>query len=185
MSKITCTLAFIAGAAAGSFITWKVVKDRYEQLAQEDFDARRYKKTPDETSEQPQEETEDEDMEEYGSSLEENGYTTTVEEEPTPVKTIPGEIPYVIAPEEFGDLPDYDTIELTYYADGVLADDNDEIVDDVDEIVGSDSLETFGQYEDDSVYVRNDRLKADYEILLDHREYWGYRKTKSPHRTEE
>ena len=40
-----------------------------------------------------------------------------------------------------------------------------------DEIVGLDSLTHFGEYEDDSVFVRNDVMKCDYEILLDHRNY--------------
>jgi len=79
--------------------------------------------------------------------------------------------PYVIPPEEFGELHGYETISLTYYADNVLADELDELVEDVDDVVGLDSLKTFGRYEDDSVFVRNDRLKADYEILADLRNY--------------
>ena len=39
-------------------------------------------------------------------------------------------------------------------------------------MVGLDSLTHFGQYEDDSVYVRNDERMTDYEILLDIRGYW-------------
>ena len=41
----------------------------------------------------------------------------------------------------------------------------------MDEIVGEESLNHFGEYEDDSVFVRSDRLKCDYEILLDQRNY--------------
>lgn len=81
------------------------------------------------------------------------------------------DIPYVISPDEFGQDESYETISLTYYADGVLADDDDEMVEDVENLVGFDSLNHFGEYEDDSVFVRNDRLKCDYEILLDHRKY--------------
>ena len=44
-------------------------------------------------------------------------------------------------------------------------------VEDVDNVVGEESLNCFGKYEDDSVFVRNDVLKADYEILLDERNY--------------
>ncbi len=46
-----------------------------------------------------------------------------------------------------------------------------DIVDDIEETVGIDSLTHFGEYEDDSVFVRNDERKCDYEILLDHRDY--------------
>lgn len=68
-------------------------------------------------------------------------------------------------------------------ADGVLLDDMNEIVDDIEETVGEDSLEHFGEYEDDSVYVRNDAKKCDYEILLDQRNYQEIFET-HPHRTE-
>ena len=54
----------------------------------------------------------------------------------------------------------------------------------MDEIVGKESLNHFGEYEDDSVFVRNDRLKRDYEILLDQRNYSDVVKT-MPHRMEE
>ena len=79
--------------------------------------------------------------------------------------------PYIITPDEFGEFDDYETISLTYYADGVLTDDMDEPIEDVDGLVGVDSLSHFGEYEDDSVFVRNDRMKADYEILSDLRNY--------------
>ena len=79
--------------------------------------------------------------------------------------------PYVIPPERFGELDEYTTISLTYYADNILADEDDRYIDNVDDIVGRESLEHFGEYEDDSVFVRNDRLKCDYEILLDQRNY--------------
>ena len=81
--------------------------------------------------------------------------------------------PYVISPDEFGEMEDedYDKVSFTYYADGVLADEYDEIVENIDEIIGEESLTHFGEYEDDSVFVRNDKLKCDYEILLDQRNY--------------
>ena len=81
------------------------------------------------------------------------------------------EKPYVITPEEFGELADYQTISLTYWHDAVLTDDYDEIIDNPDDIVGEDFADHFGEYEDDSVFVRNDARKTDYEILLDNRDY--------------
>ena len=79
---------------------------------------------------------------------------------------IPQEHPYVISPEEFGEYDDYEKITFTYYSDGVLADDCDQMISDYDDIVGNDFYEHFGEYEQDSVYVRNDARKTDYEILL-------------------
>ncbi len=79
--------------------------------------------------------------------------------------------PHIITPEEFGEIEDYDTISLTLYSDGVVADDADKPIEDVDEVIGKESLDHFGEYEDDSVFVRNDKLKCDYEVLIDERQY--------------
>ena len=79
--------------------------------------------------------------------------------------------PYVIPPEDFGEFDDYEKISLIYWADQVLTDDNNEVVEDLEGSVGIDSLTTFGEYEDDSVFVRNPRLRCDYEILLDQRNF--------------
>ena len=91
--------------------------------------------------------------------------------------------PYVISPDEFGEFEDYERISLSYYADQILADEDDEKVEDVDNVVGLESLTHFGEFEDDSVFVRNDRLKCDYEILLDQRTYSDVIKQR-PHQTE-
>ena len=77
---------------------------------------------------------------------------------------------YVIPPESFGEVG-YEEVSLTYYADGTLAYDDDSIVRNVDKVVGVGSLNTFGEYEDDSVFVRDDEHKIDYEILRDTRSY--------------
>ena len=54
--------------------------------------------------------------------------------------------PHVITPEEFGENTHYDRISLTYYADHVLADENDESIRDVEETIGFGSLNHFGEY---------------------------------------
>lgn len=88
----------------------------------------------------------------------------------------PGEIPYVISPEEFDELDGYTLISLTYFADGVLSDEHGAIIDDPEEIVG-DALNHFGEYEEDAVFVRNDAKRCDYEILRDERDYDEFRAT--------
>ena len=81
--------------------------------------------------------------------------------------------PYVISPDEFGANEKYECLTLTYYADGVLTDDADDIIYNVEAVIGTEALNSFGVYEndDDSVYVRNEARKCDYEILRDPREY--------------
>ncbi len=76
--------------------------------------------------------------------------------------------PYTIRPEEFGARDDYKTETLSYYADGVLAYyTSDDIVEEVGALVGGDALNSFGEYEDDAVFVRNEATKTDYEIIRD------------------
>lgn len=79
--------------------------------------------------------------------------------------------PIVIPPQEYGEESDYEKISLTYYSDRILADEDDNRIVDVEGCVGEKSLLTFGEYEDDSVFVRNDPQKTYYEILLDQRRY--------------
>lgn len=177
-------VTFVVGAAVGSVATWFLVKTKYEQLAQEEIDSvkevfsRREKKqyvevdldkANKEDVKQVAElkEQKNIDIREYAAKLHNENYTEYSEIDL--VKEI--EKPYVITPEEFGEIDGYEVISLVYYADKILADDRGELIEDVDEIIGFESLGTFGRYEEDSVFVRNDILKSDYEILKDLRRY--------------
>lgn len=198
-SKGMAFLAFIVGAGMGSICAWKLLKRKYELIAQEEIDSVKAAYATREigkgfvegfrdglkvAEDRTQKDEDDVDFKKYASIIQKEGYTDysrSVEEKKGEAFV---EKPYVISPEEFGEFEEYEKISLTYYADKVLADENDEEVDDVDEIVGEESLNHFGEYEDDSVFVRNDRLKCDYEILLDQRNYSDVAKT-MPHRVEE
>lgn len=168
LSKI---LIFAAGAAIGSAVTWKIASTTRDKIIQEEVDS-----VKESLSKLYSKETKEEeviaptDKEIYKSIAQDNGYINYNKKD-TEVSDV--ERPYIISPDEFGEYHGYDTLSLTLYADGVLTDDQDEIIDDIDEIVGKDSLNHFGEYEDDSVFVRNDRLKCDYEILLDSATYEG------------
>lgn len=190
------SLGFIIGAASGATVAWYLLKDKYETLAQEEIDsvkevfARREQEMKDETVKRnvaegiKDSDRTKPDLKEYAEQLKKNGYTrysdlSAYDEGVSDKQTKP----YVIPPEQFGDDESYDQISLTYYADGVLADENDEVIDDVEETVGIESLNHFGEYEDDSVFVRNDTRKCDYEILLDQRTYSEVAE-EMPHRME-
>jgi len=77
----------------------------------------------------------------------------------------PNAIPEVINPDEFGYDETYAQISLLYTTDGVLIDDTDEVFDGDPTSLPKDFAEHFGEYEDDSVYVKNDRIRVYYEIL--------------------
>lgn len=200
-NKGAITIAFFMGVGLGVIGTSRFFKKKYEQITQEEIDSVKEsyltRKTIEITGEEfvkgfkdgldtniDQDKDNSSDIREYHSILREQGYTDYSQRNEKKKEDTFVDKPYVIPPEEFGEYEEYERISLTYYADGVLAEENDEEVDDVDEVVGVESLTHFGEYEDDSVFVRNDRLKCDYEILLDHRKYTDVVK-QMPHRVEE
>ena len=70
--------------------------------------------------------------------------------------------PFVIDPSEFGENPEYDTETLTYFADGVLVDDVDDVIEDPDIVVGLENLKVFEEFVATTVYVRNEIYITDY-----------------------
>ena len=165
MGKATNILAFVLGAAAGSVVTWKLIESKYKQIAKEEIASikERYSKK----EKNDQEETEKPDEEIYESIISNSKYSSETKKEGASAKKSKV---YVISPDEYDEVG-YKTENLTWYADDVLAYDSDEIVTNIDFVVGRESLNHFGEYEDDSVFVRNDTLKTDYQILLDMRCY--------------
>lgn len=182
-------LAFVLGAATGALVANKYLKTKYEKIADEEIasvkavywtktnpEAAAYAKKDVEYTEEvykqhqqaaksaAEQAKEKPDIVKYAEKLHKERYTNYS----TTAK--PGE-PYVISPEDFGEFDDYEKISLIYWADQVLTDDNNEVVEDLEGSVGIDSLTAFGEYEDDSVFVRNSRLRCDYEILLDQRNF--------------
>lgn len=115
------------------------------------------------------------DIVEYAKILSETGYTNYADrqdkKEKKGVEPVEYERPYVISPDEFGEKDGYENVTLTYYADGVLTDYFDNVISNIDEVVGFDSLDHFGEYEDDAVFVRNEKMETDYEILRDLRDF--------------
>lgn len=73
-----------------------------------------------------------------------------------------GSAPYVITEDEFGEFGN-DEETLIFYADGVLATEDDDPIDDIEELVGN-CLNEFGEY-DERLYVRNQERETDYIIL--------------------
>lgn len=189
-NKFAKFILFTLGVALGSATTWQYVKKKYEQIAQEEIDSvknaflNRENDIEHEENEevniqiQPKQSKEKPNITEYAAKLQELGYTNYSDmksvrddDKEEEKKSMIVDKPYVISPEEFGDFDDYERISLIYYSDQVLADDDDKLVEDVEDVIGFEALNSFGEYEDDSVFVRNDRLKCDYEILLDQRKF--------------
>lgn len=182
LSKI---LVFTIGAAVGSAVTWKVTKTFYERIAQEEIDSVKesyYNRfgeaehsSEEEAAEAPDEYYEEEkaqekDKEEYEELIhsEEYASATRIKYEAEEVRDV--ELPYVIKPEEYGEC-DYVMQSFTRFTDGVVTNERGKIVKNTDELLGKDFASHFGEYEDDSVFIRNDKAKIDFEILQDWRAF--------------
>ena len=179
-------LCFVAGAAIGSVVTWKLIEKKYKDLADEEIESvietfknRKPRITKDNVKEtvekvinkykEPKEIVEDivtaerysiENEEEIDEDDELN-YTVDIDNDIEVVT------PYVITPEQFGEYNEYGTKTLTYYADNVLTDEIDNPItsEEMVTMIGPDALDHFGEYEDDSVYIRDETNEMDYEIL--------------------
>lgn len=163
---------FILGAGAGSAVTWKLIKTKYEQQAKEEIESviESFSKRVEAFEVEKESDDEDGTRQELEDIIDDESYDTVGYEKEEDEEDMDSNKPYVISPEEFGDN-DYVIISLTYYTDGTVTNDRGKIVTNVDELVGLDSLNHFGEYEEDSVFVRNDKLKIDFEILKDYRDF--------------
>ena len=176
-NTVSKALFFILGAASASFITYKVVEKKFKDIADEEIASvkemyeRKIKKVEidkkDEVESITLELKPEHKVNPYSSLVDSLGYSNKKEEEEEVADNIDVQI---IPPEDFGEYG-YDTVSLTYYEDKVLTYNNDVVILDVNKVVGPDALNSFGEYEDDSVFVRNHSLKTDYEILKDTRKY--------------
>lgn len=171
-------LIFVAGAAVGAISTWKFVEKKYRKIAETEIEDVRnvYKKYSEDIINAHKEDNEKDPIaevdelsvnveeakkvhKEYNKIIKDTGYNNGEKKEVDNSKV------YVISQDEYGENDDYELRELTYYADKFLADEYDELVEDVDKIIGWEKLNALEESNADAVYVRNEELKIDFEIL--------------------
>ena len=189
-------LIFALGAGVGSLVTWKIVETKYKQIADDEIESVKeyFKqkleakerivdvKTFKDKIEKPSIKVYADGEEEISPSknlvyglqekIDELGYDNIEEDvqdldQNTPVREYIK--PYVISPEEFGEFGN--TMKsMTLYSDGVLVDEDEQIISDKEAVIG-DALEHFGEFEDDAVHVRDESIECDYEIIKDERTF--------------
>ena len=169
-------LIFAAGLAIGAVAGACVIKNKVLADAKEEIEEVReyYRSKKEVKEEQPEVEPVTEEKE-YKDIVANNGYVNYNKPEKIQMPAVAD--PYIIDPSEFGEEVGYDTETLTYFADGVLVDDVDDVIDEPDLIVGLNNLDIFKEFGASSIYVRNDMYKTDYEILKDD---WNYSDLKEP-----
>lgn len=134
-------------------------------------------------------------IEEYDSFIESQGYSTESEqkqEDPKkeePVKEEKNDLldslikqhsqkkiiskssqePYFISYEEYGEIDAYTQRSCVYYANGVLTEDDYEIIDNPEELIGKNNLNKLPDFAENGeymVWVRNNDILTDFEIQI-------------------
>lgn len=164
-------LYFLLGLGIGAAGSYFYLKSKFERYAQEEIDSVKemYKAQKTET-EEPEEEESFEKVSSIAERIKKNNgyvdYSTKVERPADPMHKPFSEEPEIITEDEFGELDEYEKVTLSYYSDGILADDlSDEIVEDAESKVGKDYITKLIDDEEDIVFVRNDIEKIYYEIV--------------------
>lgn len=158
--------AFVTGTVIGAAGAWVYFTHKYfgpveeEQTNDDDFEY-----TEDETSNVEEQTDTDEtvsesDRAEYHKIAKQ--YTEDPEDK--------SKKPYIIDEDDYGDGTVEYHVTWSYYEDGVVTDQEDHIVEDVDAAIGEDFVNHFG--DTDTCYVRNEERHCDYEILRDGHTYY-------------
>ena len=187
-------LYFAFGVAVGAGASWYFWKEYHRKRSDEEIQSVKEAFAPKKAEEEKNEKKEPQmtaeqiaygkerqsKLQDYRALIRESGYQTRTSPkdllEDDPDEQAPGDgvtKPYVIKPEEFDTLDDYDAVCYTYYADGVLVDEDEDPLE-IPEIamsIGLDFASHFGDYDEDSVHIRNDLRHIDYEIIRDLRRY--------------
>ena len=175
MKSIKGIFIFVMGVVSGTFVGAQIAKKKYEEIANEEIEEIRayYKEREKEVKEieehnaveAPEEKSiEVEERKQYDNIIKRGNYMAVDEEEQNNVC----DEAYPIDPSEFGNDGKNATETLTYFADGVLVNEVDEVIEDPDLVVGRHHIDIFNEFPDATcVYVRNDLDGTDYEILKD------------------
>lgn len=174
MSKnILNDVAFLVmGAFIGSAVTWRYMKKKHEaEMSDEPFDwGEDDQSQSDNTNENTTDDSETkeaEDIIKYNQYFQESSEKEMKESKPmNPIR--------VISPDDFQES-EYPSLSLWYYTDGVITNDDNKIVTNASDLIGSDFKDHFGEYEDDpdTVYVVNENDKVVYEVMREYGAYYG------------
>lgn len=194
-------LYFAFGVAVGAGASWYFWKEYHRKRADEEIqsvkDAFASKKAEEGKSEKKEvqmtvdlaadsvayEKERQSKLQDYRAMVRESGYRSRTSPknllEDDPNEPPPGDNvtkPYVIRPEEFDTLDNYDAVCYTYYADGVLVDEDEDPLEipEIATAIGLDFASHFGDDDEDSIHIRNDLRHIDYEIVRDLRKYGDF-----------
>ena len=200
-NKVFGAIIFTAGAIIGSLVTWKVIKTKYEDIAQEEIDSVKEEYTrlmvsmkkklndsvtykddnnEDDRSEKDTDNIDDSIMTNYNEIV--KSYRSSDEEEDDQNEKEGEEkeedndgVSYMEAPYVISP-DDFGSVpgynvEPLDYFADGILADGWGVELDIAETIGEDVINYLGDYDDDVVYVRNEQTKLEYEVTRDPRTY--------------
>lgn len=180
-SKAAYFLGFIVGAAIGSIMTYKTVESKIQNKADEEIETmRNYYKGKAGLQENKKDDSEFVDEgNSHENEKQRNKDTTRCKDilysEEYVEKSLdkkPMCEPKIITADEFGEKENYNQVEIIYYEDGIFTNDDEEI-ENPESIIGIYCRKIFEENPDiNTVYIRNDEFKTDYEIIRSFGEFY-------------
>lgn len=179
---------FSAGISIGGLISYVITKDKYETIMNKEIEEiRKYYKDKYENIKEDDEEKIKEkgdyreivreyvsnhviEEEDYDCDDEEDNHYTIMESRDL-TNGVDFDESKKIESWEFGEQPLYETETIILYSDGVATNDLGDVIDNLEEIMGVDQYREFKESSDESIFIRNDLLRMDYEIVKDD---WRY-----------
>lgn len=169
-------LYFLLGAIVGAAGSYFYFEGKYKEACKEFYDEK-YKERQNQKEDEmyaAEEKPEDASVEDPENYISEKPDIVTYAKEQAKArksKKKKKEVAYVIDRDEYINS-EYDCKSLMYYRDDVLIyEDTNKKVEDADTLLGTDFKSKFGEEDDNTVYVRNDEVKMDFEIFRDVRTY--------------
>ena len=174
-------LVFALGVGVGIGASYKFISDKLtakheEVIAKEKESIKKtyseyYKKTEskddrktEEVKEEKPEKAEDDVVEKYEKLVAE--YDAEVASTATATPEVKDDV-YEVTDDEYGEIG-YEELDLFYYRNGVLTDDNDEVMEDVEIATSIGSTDILENRKSDGTYcyIRNDELQIDYCVEM-------------------
>lgn len=182
--EFTYFVIFAIGTVVGSVASMKYFKTKYEHIADEEIESvkksitqliknsdilnKKSDSNPKNNSNDASDNTKGkETLNKVVNKLDYTSFSKSVSQEEAKDDKPEGDLPYIIPPEQVGE-DDYECNTYTLYSDGVLTDELNDVVEEEDlaYLIGSrDVFKHIDDYGNGAVYVRNDFLGTDFEII--------------------
>lgn len=173
---IKYVLTFVLGAGVGGAVGYFATKKYFENYLNEEIDSVKdyYKSKAEKQENEPKTDKNDQKTDEnepnYKEMIEKLNYSGFSEKKKeTPSEdTVPDNRPFVISVDDYIGDQKYQKLGMTYFEkDGVFCDEDEQVVPDGMDLIGEHNLDKFGEYEEDTLFVRNVEQGCDYEVVLD------------------